>query len=145
MKESAWLGSDTHTFKPHTLVTHQRKECASPWPCSLPPLTSVWTQLICFDRCVKYSISSEGYWINWRHPARGLIGVSGGTVWHISCQSTRAVPIISSARVWRRGMPLLRLSAGGLLKCVYVMSQVSLYVLFTLFFNLLIIIIVQGP
>lgn len=105
MKESAWLGPDTHTFKPHTLVTHQRKECTGPWPCSLPPLTSVWTQLICFDRCVKYSISSEGYWINWRHSARGLIGVSGGAVWHISCQSTRAVPIISSARVWRWGMP----------------------------------------
>lgn len=32
-------------------------------------LTSLWTQPICFDRCVKYSISGKGCWMNPRHPA----------------------------------------------------------------------------
>lgn len=41
-------------------------------------------------------------------------------------------------------MLLLRLGARGLLKCVYVMSQVSLYVLFTLFFNLFIMALCKG-
>lgn len=69
MKESTHTHIRTHS-KPQTLVTRQRKECTGPRPCSFAPspLTSVWTQLICCDRCVKYSTCSEGCWMNGEHP-----------------------------------------------------------------------------
>lgn len=38
------------------------------------PLTSVWTQLMCFDRCLKYSKSGTDHWISWRHPAEVFQG-----------------------------------------------------------------------
>ncbi len=75
-QESAWLAWDIHTHTTtHTTWLIPEKNAMS-WPVAMrfAPLTSVWTQLICFDRCVKFSISGKGCWMDWRHPAGVLPG-----------------------------------------------------------------------
>lgn len=94
------------------------EECAGLWPCSLPPLTSVWTQLICFDRCVKYFISCKGS--EWaediqRGPSLGSsedLGLPDASPAKMSKLYT------SSQRLQSRGKDtmLLNLNAGGLVR-----------------------------
>jgi len=66
------------------------------WPLAIQfaPLTSVWTQLICFDRCVKYSESGKGCWIKSRYTAKVLWGWEGG-----GCQEDPELSDTSLAKI----------------------------------------------
>lgn len=107
---------DRHTFKSANLGVREKNALVHS-SAALPPLTSVWTQLICCDRCVKYSTCSEGCWMTAEHPGAFILSQEefwAAPIGYSAWQGPRFTPLLASSLLLILMSPVMTCVTSGI-------------------------------